>query len=626
MNAGDWIVVLMIQCWQLAALALIIWILVRTLGRRRPHLAHVLCTLVLIKALIPPLWSVNWSPFTWIMDYSKRCVADSSNHGLIVSSKPNMTPFDGQPPISDIDVNSIAPVEFRTFTFGATPEGMASMPWSFVLAVWMGTVIVAWAITAIRYGGVLRQLSRAKPLCFPELDVRLAQLVRKLGVKRSVKLKILDAPLGPAVLGFIQPTIVLPALIVRGRSIEQIEPLLAHELIHIRRGDLWWAVLQVLARGLFWFHPAIRWADSQLSQAAERCCDQETIRSLNCSPTDYARCLLDVLEHKHRLHVATALPGVRPLDITRDRLERVMKTEKTNVCHRPIWGWLVLVVGCALVLPGAASVRAQQDNQMQKDQSRFALSFKMYEASLDFLAANETWQTFQLDELQEASGFVDLLDGSKPNKMPNQCDVRIARFDKSGPELLMELQLVPAENQEADGSETAIEIAPKRLSQLPVKFHSSPTLVTSLNRLCELISGGEVPVINANQEIEFRTFGTQVTANPNELENQQITLQLSFELSELQSPLIEDGEIERAIVGVRFETRQKFSLAGAIAFAIPQPHRDNQLMIVIVQCSKIDTDADRNLDSTVPQQVNTGMQPHSKPVGKSHSSMGVADD
>lgn len=102
---------------------------------------------------------------------------------------------------------------------------------------------------------------------------------------------------------------------------------------------------------------SVWWASRQLSLQGEMLCDESTMRQLNCSPAEYARRLLAVLEietARQKLG-AQGLPlalGMSAFGNTRDRLERIMKTKSTR---RPVWTWFIfgLTVGAAaLVLPG----------------------------------------------------------------------------------------------------------------------------------------------------------------------------------------------------------------------------------------------------------------------------------
>ena len=54
------------QIWQVTAVIVIVGAIVRVLCKRRPHLAHVLWMLVILKCLTPPLWSSPTSLFSWL--------------------------------------------------------------------------------------------------------------------------------------------------------------------------------------------------------------------------------------------------------------------------------------------------------------------------------------------------------------------------------------------------------------------------------------------------------------------------------------------------------------------------------------------------------------------------------
>jgi hypothetical protein len=166
---------------------------------------------------------------------------------------------------------------------------------------------------------------------------------------------------GPAVIGLLRPVIVLPEMIVQGKSPADLEPILAHELIHVRRGDLWVGMLQTLAVGLWWFHPLVWLASRWISREAERCCDEAVLATLRCAPARYARCLLDVLDRKQSLRSVPAFPGVRPAEVTSRRLERIMQLGQGSRPRTPWWCWLVLVGLAAATLPGAAWVAAEQE-------------------------------------------------------------------------------------------------------------------------------------------------------------------------------------------------------------------------------------------------------------------------
>lgn len=126
-----------------------------------------------------------------------------------------------------------------------------------LLAVWAASSLVLLLFYAgqfFRFTTIVRKTSVAVP---PSILEEVAQLRRTLGIRRPVQVRVLDALIGPAVMGVLRPTLLLPKAIVCVSNSTQLRPLLAHELVHIRRGDLVWSAFQVIASSLWWFHPAV---------------------------------------------------------------------------------------------------------------------------------------------------------------------------------------------------------------------------------------------------------------------------------------------------------------------------------------------------------------------------------
>ena len=148
----------------------------------------------------------------------------------------------------------------------------------------------------------------------------------------------------------------MPQSLTAPEFAHRIEPILAHELIHFRRGDTVLGVLQTAAQILWWFHPLIWWASREATRERERCCDEEAVAGLACEPGDYAQTLLDVLRSKRKLEPVFAQPGVRPVDITARRLEHIMQGDRRFHQRTPVWCWVCAGLAAALLLPGGGLV------------------------------------------------------------------------------------------------------------------------------------------------------------------------------------------------------------------------------------------------------------------------------
>jgi hypothetical protein len=220
-----------------------------------------------------------------------------------------------------------------------------------LVALWLGGIAVCAGIVAMMRVTSSWVLGRSGQAAAPDLLATVARMAERLGVRRTVRVLVTKRPLGPAVFGMIRPTLVLPEPLASSLSPEQIEPILAHELVHIRRGDVTAGFLQVLAVILWWFHPLVWWVNRNIGRERERCCDEESLAGLGCEPGQYARALLNVLELKLRLRPLLTLPGVRPLDLTRQRLEHIMACKSAARTTRG--QWLILATVAAVLVPGA---------------------------------------------------------------------------------------------------------------------------------------------------------------------------------------------------------------------------------------------------------------------------------
>ncbi len=377
MDAQPWTAMLASHVVQVTLLVGLVWGVTKLVAKERPHLAHSLWILVLLKCLSPPTWGSPTSIFSWLSTSIASIQRSTFESELPRPNRMSQAVSQADSASYKIRVGRGDQEAYEDGTKLNPPNYLESLMSQRIHAIgvcrWLTSIVLATIAAGFVFGltrtwiRLLRFLRSAYASGYREdapINEKVRQLCKQLGVRRCVPVRIIRNEIGPVVVGLIKPTILLPELIVRGKSTRQLEPLLAHELIHIRRGDLWWALLQTIATSLWWFHPLVRIAGQMVTRESERSCDEETVMSLGCSPGEYARSLLDVLERKHQLQLAPALPGVRPVDITLNRMERIMKLGQGSHPRTPRWIWATLILGCALALPGASIGLTQEDKPM----------------------------------------------------------------------------------------------------------------------------------------------------------------------------------------------------------------------------------------------------------------------
>ncbi|MHC4695101.1 MAG: M56 family metallopeptidase, partial [Planctomycetota bacterium] len=122
-----------------------------------------------------------------------------------------------------------------------------SMPW--VLVIWMAGVAVLSVRLLMGFVGVYRWRHHLEPL--PErLVQRIASLSEGLGMRGFSRVFISPTVLQAMAVGYLRPMVLLPVAMLTQMQPEMLEAVIAHELAHIRRFDLWINLVQRITETL----------------------------------------------------------------------------------------------------------------------------------------------------------------------------------------------------------------------------------------------------------------------------------------------------------------------------------------------------------------------------------------
>ncbi|MEX0938333.1 MAG: M56 family metallopeptidase [Pirellulales bacterium] len=142
-----------------------------------------------------------------------------------------------------------------------------------LLAVWL--VGVAVLEMRLLFGALLLVWLRHGRSYLPEsLRMRTDHLRRRLGLARPIRVCITQRVGEALVTGLVRPVIVVPAAWLAEMSPAQLEAVIAHELAHVRRWDLWVNLMQRIVETLLFYHPAVWWVSERIREERELCCDQ----------------------------------------------------------------------------------------------------------------------------------------------------------------------------------------------------------------------------------------------------------------------------------------------------------------------------------------------------------------
>jgi len=335
---------------------------------RRPALAHALWLLVLIKLITPPFWPIE---VPWPQSMGTEPEPEVAPQASVAAQGPiALAQPEGQfpeAPEAAGEGEQLPPLPADGAGAAPLPEAppLESISWqTAVAALWLAGACCWWCLAAWRLGRFRRLLRAAYPAS-PDVHARAKALAARLGLARCPNVRLLAAPLPPLLWSLLGPPCVfLPERLWAVLTDEQQDTLLVHELVHLQRRDHWVRWLELLALGLYWWHPAVWCARRRLHEAAELLCDARVLRTLPGAAAVYAQALIQTVAFLSgpRLALPGAASGMGQVRPLKARVTMIMRG--TNADRLPRAGaWALLALGlAALVLrPAWAPSPARAD-------------------------------------------------------------------------------------------------------------------------------------------------------------------------------------------------------------------------------------------------------------------------
>ena len=150
----------------------------------------------------------------------------------------------------------------------------------FMLALWAGGAVIFLILQWLGYRAFLGQIRDSSRPARPPLF-------------GGIRTWISDKVDGPLAIGVIERRIVLPGDFSRRYNPVERRLALEHELVHHRRGDIWWNLAATFILAVFWFNPVAWLAFRAFRSDQELACDAAVARTASLDERcDYARALV----------------------------------------------------------------------------------------------------------------------------------------------------------------------------------------------------------------------------------------------------------------------------------------------------------------------------------------------
>ena len=363
--------------WQVAVVALIVFVFLK-LGRNRinSQLRYALLLIVLLKFATPP-----FMPFSSGM-FSQAVITDlgidSSMDGRFEFSPvepatllPAYKKADDQvSPAIDV---SQTDASSQNFPANLPPAGQArnqdvatvstDTHWlSWLTWCYLAGVVVCSFRIVLGYRRIRRTVRGAELQYGRGTLCRVvSEITTKLEMRFAPELRLSDEVDAPFATGAFNPVIVLPRDLTQLLSSEQLEIVIAHELVHIRRRDLIVGWIEVLLATIWWFHPAMWWLGRSLRQTREDCCDDVLLANQLAKPEQYCETIIRAATYQSRPSFEpVALGFSNPQHPAGRRIKRLMDDSIFRSDRIRLPAICLTILLALAVLPGMRQAPAPQ--------------------------------------------------------------------------------------------------------------------------------------------------------------------------------------------------------------------------------------------------------------------------
>ena len=292
-----------------------------------------------------------------LIDRSFEPVLRFENPGDELPSTPHFEIDEAQQPSLAVDVPLAQPSVTTAFDLAWQPV------WTFVspaLSAWVAIAVLWLLVRSLWFRSRLRKARRIdrgraveilRELCShacqsvgqrrprDSTESRTAHGLATVATK-PIRLLIVPSFSEPAAFGIWRPTIVLPPS-CEALPREELRAVLAHELGHIVRGDVWWLLIGRVLTTVLGIQPLNRIARREWTAAAECLCDSWAV-DRGVERLTLARCLTALAEHRLTgVSLADALAAVGSPSSLRQRIERLIAEPTVDPWSQRTRRWLL---------------------------------------------------------------------------------------------------------------------------------------------------------------------------------------------------------------------------------------------------------------------------------------------
>ena len=350
-----------LMLWQSSLLIAVLLAVDFSLRRRlRASIRYALWLVVLLKLCLPPTLALPTSPAWWLHQAPPPITIKTAPHYTVT--------YDNEP------LPELPPTPLPAYV--PPKAAMSFAAWLLVISIVVSAALLGWVL--VRWGQITRQVCRAKTSA--PLAALAGEAQKIVGLKFPVPVKLTSNSMSPAVCGLFRPAILIPQSLAENFSAGQLRAVLLHELIHLRRRDVWVNFVQALLQIFYWWHPLVWLANARLRAVREEAVDDAVMLALRDEADSYAPTLLEVAKLAlNRPLASLGLVGIlESRHALRQRIERLVDFSPPRQAGLTLVSLLGVLAFTAVAVPmGEAPAPAEKPSAIAAAVEEQSLTMKV---------------------------------------------------------------------------------------------------------------------------------------------------------------------------------------------------------------------------------------------------------
>lgn len=306
--------------------------------------------IALLYMALTPLLSKRYSPkgryYTWLVVVL----------GLIIPFRPHLgsalvnVNVPAEMALPNMQTGHVAPTIEPISTAQRSFAAPSLSIWQILTLVWLVGALVFLLTHAVKYRRFMKLVDRwCEDIADGYVALSVLEKVKaEMGIADQIGLQICPSIGSPMLVGFAHPKILLPDT---DFAEEELRFIIAHELVHHKRKDLYYKVLVLVATAIHWFNPAVYIAAKAIDAECELSCDDEVIRSTDAvARQHYSKTILGVVKYQSRFRTALSTNFYGGKKGMKKRIFSIMDIRNKKTGTVILCAVLILTLGTGLAL------------------------------------------------------------------------------------------------------------------------------------------------------------------------------------------------------------------------------------------------------------------------------------